>query len=75
MLNSQRKKIQFNDNVQTFYIPYEERKGIWMTYTLDRAHFQRRIELTEKVLSPMLQNKLTKSQSSKSYTPKVTVTP
>lgn len=53
-----KKPKRFNDNIQTFYIPYEERNGIWMIYAINRAHFKRRIEQTEKVLQPVLQNKV-----------------
>lgn len=38
------KKIKFDDNVCTYLIPLEDRKGIWMQYAIDRAHFKRRIE-------------------------------
>jgi hypothetical protein len=58
MPKDQKKKIRFNDNIQTFYIPYEERNGIWMMYAIDRAHFKRRIEHTEKLLQPVLQRKM-----------------
>jgi hypothetical protein len=51
MLKGQ-KKIRFNDDTQTFFIPYEERKGIWMIYATDRAHFKQRIERTEKLIQP-----------------------
>lgn len=58
MPKQQKKKIRFNDNIQTFYIPYEERIGIWMTYAIDRAHFKRKIEHIEKLLQPVLQKML-----------------
>jgi hypothetical protein len=52
------KKLQFNDHVQILLIPYEDRKGIWMEYAIDRAHFKRRIQQTENVLLPVLCQKL-----------------
>jgi hypothetical protein len=58
MPNGQKKEIRFNDIIQTFYIPYEERSGIWMTYVIDRAHFKRKIEHIEKLLQPILQKKI-----------------
>ena len=56
------KNGKFSDNIQTFYIPYEDRKGIWMMYAIDRMHFKRRIEHTEKLLRSVLQKKNTDSQ-------------
>ena len=50
------KKVQFNNHVRIISIPYEERKGIWMQYAIDRAHF--RIEQVEKLLSTTLLLKL-----------------
>lgn len=32
------KKIRFNDHVQICIVSFEERKGIWMQYAIDRAH-------------------------------------
>lgn len=52
------KKIQFNDHVQIFIVPFEERKGIWMQYAMDRTHFRRRIEKNESLLAPVLCQKL-----------------
>lgn len=52
------KKVQFNNHVRIISIPYEERKGIWMQYAIDRAHFKRRIEQVEKLLSTTLLLKL-----------------
>lgn len=53
-----RKKVQFDKFVQIIYIPCEDRKGIWMQYAIDRAHFKRRIEQVEILLSPTLLLKL-----------------
>lgn len=45
--------------IQNFvFIPVEDRKGEWMTYAIDRAHFKRRIQQTESLISPILQKKL-----------------
>lgn len=52
------KKIQFDDNVLIFLVPYEERKGMWMQCAIDRAHFKRRIEKAEVFLTPVLRQKL-----------------
>lgn len=41
-----KKKIRFNDNIQNFNIPYEERRGICINYAIDRMHFKRKIEHT-----------------------------
>lgn len=52
------KKVQFDNHVQIIPIPYEERKGMWMQYAIDRAHFKRRIGEAEITLSPILLLKL-----------------
>lgn len=52
------KKVQFNDNVHTLLVPYEDRKGEWMNYAIDRAHFRRRIQQTEIILLPILNKKI-----------------
>jgi hypothetical protein len=54
----QKKNVQFDNNVQIISIPYEERKGIWMQYAIDRAHFKRKIEQVERLLSTILLLKL-----------------
>lgn len=53
-----RKKVQFDHRVRIILIPYEERQGIWMQYAIDRAHFKRRIEHADILLSPILLFKL-----------------
>lgn len=58
------KKVQFNDNVHTLLVPYEDRKGEWMKYTIDRAHFRRRIQQTEMILLPIM-NKIIKLSKGK----------
>lgn len=56
-----KKPLKFNDHVQIILIPYEERKGIWIQYAIDRAHFKRRIQQTENVLLPVLLQKIKRS--------------
>lgn len=56
-----KKTLKFNDHVQIILIPYEERKGIWIQYAIDRAHFKRRIQQTENVLLPVLLQKIKRS--------------
>lgn len=57
-MNKMQKKVQFDNHVQIISIPLEERKGIWMQYAIDRAHFKRKIEHTETLLSTILRLKL-----------------
>lgn len=52
------KTVQFDNHVRIISIPYEERKGIWMQYAIDRAHFKRRIEQADILLSTILLLKL-----------------
>jgi hypothetical protein len=52
------KKVRFDNHVQMIAVPYEDRKGVWMQYAIDRAHFKRRIEQVEIRLSPILLSKL-----------------
>lgn len=59
------KKIQFNDNVRIYFIPFEERKGIWMQYAIYRAHFKRKIEKAKVLLTPLLRQKLIEYETSK----------
>jgi hypothetical protein len=44
-MDVKQKKVQFNNDIQIIPIPYEDRKGIWMQYAIDRAHFKRTIEI------------------------------
>lgn len=53
-MSSVKKNLRFNDNMEIKIIPYEDRKGIWMQYSIDRAHFKRRIDQAEIQLSPFL---------------------
>lgn len=43
------KKVQFDNNVHTLLVPYEDRKDEWMKYAIDKAHFK-----TEMILLPIL---------------------
>lgn len=52
------KHVHFSDSTEFILIPFEERKGEWMTYAIDRVHFKRRIQQSEKLISPILQKKL-----------------
>lgn len=40
------------------FIPYEERKGKWMTMALRRYRFKRRIENVSNIISPILEKHL-----------------
>lgn len=41
------KKAQFDTNVPTLIVPFEDRKDEWIKYVLERARFRRRIQQTE----------------------------
>ena len=56
-----KRTVQFDDNVHTILIAYEDRKGEWMNYAIDRAHFKRRIHQMEMILVPILKKKLSTS--------------
>ena len=34
-----KRTVQFDDNNHSMIIPYEDRKGEWMNYAIDSAHF------------------------------------
>lgn len=50
-------KVQFDDNVHTLLVPYEDRRGEGMNYAIDRAHFRKRIQQTEMIWLPILHEK------------------
>lgn len=52
------KTVTFSDKKTIIYIPYEDRKGEWMTMALDRYRFQRRIYHASKVLNPILEKNI-----------------
>lgn len=64
-LKKMKKKVQFDDNVRIYFIPFEERKGIWMQYALDRAHFKRKIEKANILLTPLFRQRLIEYEMSK----------
>lgn len=43
------KTVRFLDEVTIIQIPYEDRKGDWMTIALDRCHFNRKVDHTAKI--------------------------
>ena len=49
-----RKCVRFTDEVSYFNIPYEDRKGEWMMFVVDRCHFKTRIERVSPMLEPVL---------------------
>ena len=56
-----KRRVQFDDNVHTILIPYEDRKCEWMNYAIDNLHFKRRIHQIEMLLLPILKKRLAKS--------------
>ena len=58
-----KRTVQYDDNVHTILIAYEDRKGEWMNYAIDRAHFKRRIHQMEMILVPILKKKVSKVNS------------
>lgn len=60
-----KKKVQFDDNVRIYFIPFEERRGIWMQYAIDRAHFKRKIEKANILLTPLFRQRLIEYEMSK----------
>ena len=43
-----RNLVTFNPEVTIHLIPYEDRSSEWMQCAIDRAHFQRRVQLLEE---------------------------
>jgi hypothetical protein len=52
------KTVKFSDEKTIILIPYEDRKGEWMTMALDRYRFKRRIHHVSKMLCPLLEKHL-----------------
>jgi hypothetical protein len=52
------KTVKFSDKTTLILIPYEDRKGEWMTMASDRYRFQRRINQTSEILRPVLEKHL-----------------
>lgn len=46
------KKAQFDTNVPTLIVLFEDRKDEWIKYVLEKARFRRRIFIKEKIPSP-----------------------
>ena len=69
-MEHRQKKVTFKDEVQVFkmctwtYAYREARKPTWINVAVDRMRFQRRIQLTEIILNPILQKKLLKINNS-----------
>lgn len=51
------KKVRFNEKVDVYPIPYEQRKPYWELFILDRMRFQKRIQDAELILNPILDQK------------------
>lgn len=57
-MKNKNKTVHFSETVTVILIPYEERKGEWMTMALDRYRFKRRIENASNIISPVLEKHL-----------------
>ena len=54
--NGDRRKrnfVTFNPEVTIHLIPYEDRSSQWMQCAIDRAHFQRRVQLLEELFTAL----------------------
>ena len=49
----ERRVVTFNPEVTIHLIPYEDRSSQWMRYAIDRAHFQRRVQLFEELFTAL----------------------
>ena len=45
--------VTFNPEVTIHLIPYEDRSSQWMQCAIDRAHFQRRVQLFEELFTAL----------------------
>jgi hypothetical protein len=52
------KRVCFVNEPTIFTIPYEERKGEWMTLVADRCRFKTRIERVSQILDSVLKKHL-----------------
>lgn len=52
------KTVKCSEKTPVILIPYEDRKGKWMTMALDRCCFQRRIKVASEIISPVLEKHL-----------------
>ena len=48
-----RNLVTFNPEVTIHLIPYEDRSSEWMQCAIDRAHFQRRVQLLEELFTAL----------------------
>jgi hypothetical protein len=48
------KCMRFSDEVSSFNIPDEDRKGEWMIFAVDRCRFRTRIDRVSQVIEPVL---------------------
>lgn len=51
-------RLKFSYKTKIILIPYEDRKGEWMSMALDRYRFQRRIKNASDIISPVLEKHL-----------------
>ena len=56
-VNGERRKrknvVTFNPEIVVHLIPYEDRSSEWMRHAIDRAHFQRRVQLFEELFTAL----------------------
>lgn len=52
------KRVKFDMNLTVHEIPYEDRVSEWMTVSLDRHRFERRIQQTGLIIEPVLKRRL-----------------
>lgn len=52
------KRVKFDMNLTVYEIPYEDRVSEWMTVSLDRHRFERRIQQTGLIIEPVLKRRL-----------------
>jgi hypothetical protein len=50
------KMVVFSDKVTIIEVPFEDRKGEWVTLAADRSRFQRRIDDAARILNPILKS-------------------
>ena len=55
-VNGERRKrsvVTFNPEIMVHLIPYEDRSSPWIQCAIDRAHFQRRVQLFEELFTAL----------------------
>lgn len=52
------KRVKFDMNLTVYEIPYEDRVSEWITVSLDRHRFERRIQQTSLIIEPVLKRRL-----------------